>query len=185
VVSVTAERCGGGCHLASASASIGRLVPHEIPEGVAFDSLLDAGTSTGQSPREVKPVIRAGLRTGRRNPKHIEQGRERPSPPPRRRRATGVTRLIDQVLKKRTIHEPTARLELETAWALASVPEALAQQDIVDSWDYLSDRVDIPAIVELSRAIRKAALAHYSGDDIGNAVFALREKVNCQEESSA
>jgi len=60
---------------------------------------------------------------------------------------------------------------------LASLPEGLAQQDVVDSWDYLSDRVDIPAVVELSRAIRAAALANYAGDEVGFAVYALREKV--------
>jgi len=90
--------------LAAASTSIGRLVPHEIPHEVAFDHLMDAGISSGLSQREIRPVIRSGIAKGQRNPKHPEPGRERPAPPPRRRRETGVTRLLDQVLKRRTVH---------------------------------------------------------------------------------
>jgi hypothetical protein len=149
--------------LASASASLGRLVPHEIPEDLAFENLVDAGIDAGETPREVRRIARSGIGQGRRNPKYVEHGEQRPVLPPRRRRATGVGRLIDQVLKKPATHEPTARLEIETAWTLASVPEGLAQQDVVDAWDYLSDRVDIPLVVELSRAIRAAALANYAG----------------------
>jgi hypothetical protein len=43
--------------------------------------------------------------------------------------------------------------------------------------DGAAQSLERPALVELSRTIRAAALANYAGDGVGYAAFALREKV--------
>jgi hypothetical protein len=66
---------------------------------------------------------------------------------------------------------------LGVAWALAAVPELQAQRDVLDAWDFLSDRVDLPFVVELSRAIRATAVATYRGSSLSNGVFALKQRI--------
>jgi hypothetical protein len=39
---------------------------------------------------------------------------------------------------------------------LAGLPELLAQQDIVRSWDYLIERYDLPFVVAMSGVVREA-----------------------------
>lgn len=70
-------------------------------------------------------------------------------PPPRRH---PVPRRVAQALLGR----PNFAYEWELVKILARVPEPLAQRDLLLSWDFLADRVDIPFLVAMARVVREA-----------------------------
>jgi hypothetical protein len=51
--------------------------------------------------------------------------------------------------------QPQFAYEWELAKILAGVPEPLAQRDVLLSWDFLVERVNLPLIITLSRAARE------------------------------
>jgi len=78
----------------------------------------------------------------------------RTAPPRRRRRLYPVPRRLALALSEREVFP----LEWELAKILARVPELLAQRDVLQSWDALADRVDLPLVIALSRAAREVRI---------------------------
>ena len=56
---------------------------------------------------------------------------------------------------------PDFALEWETAKILARLPEPLARQDVLASWDYLTERLDINFVLRLAGAMRGTARLRY------------------------
>ena len=71
--------------------------------------------------------------------------RQRPPGPPRLKRDVGnfrIPRIAGRWGKRNAFF-----LEWELSRLLASVPKLQAQRDVLQSWDYLAERVDIPLVV--------------------------------------
>jgi hypothetical protein len=162
--------------LASAAVTIGRLVPHAIPEDVAWDHLTDAASDTGLPLRESKATIRTGLSKGRGNPRELRNPRKHvpaEAEPP----TSELVGLFRERLGSRVINGAIAQLEIDTAWTLAPIPEPSMQREVVQSWDYLSEHVDIQFVTEFARAIRAVALNKHPDADLGYAVAVLKLKI--------
>jgi hypothetical protein len=152
------------------------LVPHEIAEEIAADTLTDAGLHAGLHLAEVKQTLRSGMKAGRANPRYIEPWKP-PGPVPKQAPVDEIEAMFRKHLGSRVIDGATAHLEIETAWILASVSEIQAQRDVVVSWDHLADRVDIPFVMEMARAIRAAALDKHPDADLDYAVAVFKTKI--------
>jgi hypothetical protein len=155
--------------IASAAASCGRIPEEHLPYQVAFGELMDAALDTGEEFRKARQTVRDGLRFGRRRIKGIPEWKE--SQPTSKSEPYRLPQGLRDALERRTEFP----LELETAWELASVSEIQAQSDLVQSWDYLADRIEIPLVVGLSRLIREVGNELYPNTDAP--VFALRLKI--------
>ena len=82
---------------------------------------------------------------------------ERPYVRPVRPSPTPVPRSVGKVLFE------AARFpeSWEVCQTLAKLEPEVMKQDVLGSWDYLSDRYDIPAVLDLARIIRGVALFRY------------------------
>ena len=71
-----------------------------------------------------------------------------------RRRHHPVPRRVALALSERQ----DFAFEWKLAKILARVPEPLAQRDVLGSWDFLVDRVNLPLVITLSRAVREVGI---------------------------
>jgi hypothetical protein len=81
---------------------------------------------------------------------------------------------------KMLVGRPDFAFEWIVAITLARIPEPLAQRDLLASWDFLADWVDIPFVVALSRAVRGTAFLRYGSTrdlDVRQAVDRLIREV--------
>jgi len=136
--------------------SLGRLVAGGELDGPAVeDELLSSATEIGLHPIEARSTIRSGMRAGARQPR----GAPEKTPTTQAAELHPDYRLREQLTK--LVSDPAWPLEWETAKALAPLPPRLAHQDIASSWDFLSDRVDIPRLLASVNLIRGAATFRY------------------------
>lgn len=151
---VTGER---NQRLNRAAYSLGQLVAGDVlDEHTATEELLSAALDIGLHPREARSAIRSGLNAGKRRPRAPEKAHPhtRPVEAPRPN-----FRVRDEMV--RLLHDPAWPFEWEVAKQLAAIPPALARQDILDNWDYLSARVDIPRLVATTNMLRGIATFRY------------------------
>jgi hypothetical protein len=160
----------------SASASCGRIPEEHLPYHAAFGQLMDAALDAGEELQRARQTIRDGLQFGRRNVREMESREDYQSTP--KHAPYELPRGLRDALGRR-VEFP---LEWRTAWELASVSELQAQRDVVQSWDYLADRVDIPLVVATNRLIREVASERHPNTDAP--VYALRQKIEAGDLSA-
>ncbi len=140
-----------------AARRLGQLVAGDVlDESTVTEDILSAALEIGLHPREARSAIRSGLQRGKRRPRAPEKTHPhtRPAEAPRPN-----FRVRDEMVK--LLHDPAWPFEWEVAKQLAAIPPALARQDILTNWDYLSSRMDIPRLVATANMLRGIATFRY------------------------
>lgn len=82
--------------------------------------------------------------------------------PKRKLRPVRSTYRLPQSIAEVFLSSPAFAYGWELAKLLSLQTPLQAQRDVLAGWDYLADRVDIPAVMQLSNLIREVAIHTYS-----------------------
>lgn len=127
-----------------------------LDEHAATEELLNGALEIGLNQHEARSTIRSGLNAGKKRPRSAPEQAQAPKPSAPER---PDYRLREHLRKLG--EDPAFPLEWETAKLLATLPPALAQRDILDSWEWLSERVSIPRLWSTVNLLRGVAMFRY------------------------